>query len=141
MASLSQAVSVTAPRPLPAIHQHGAYAVVLDCDGQVLVVRTASGRYYLPGGRIEAGETPAAALRREIGEECGWAAVVAAPICRQVQSILDGEVSLHASYWHARLTEQLPGAPEHDSFWLAPSDAGMFLHRASDRAALAAALA
>ena len=41
-------------------------------DGRLLVVRT-RGRdaFYLPGGKLERGETPAQALAREVAEELG----------------------------------------------------------------------
>ncbi len=50
-------------------------AVVRDERGRVLVVRRghppSEDRWAFPGGRVEAGESPAGALRREIREECG----------------------------------------------------------------------
>ena len=58
--------------------QSGAYAVVADADDRVLILRAANGRFYLPGGRIEPGETPEQALAREILEECGCEARVGA---------------------------------------------------------------
>jgi len=52
-------------------------------DGKILLCRTRknSGRLILPGGKIEAGETPEAALRRELAEElsgvvCGEAVLL-----------------------------------------------------------------
>jgi 8-oxo-dGTP diphosphatase len=40
--------------------------------GRLLVVRSRNKKaFYLPGGKIEAGESPEAALRREVGEELG----------------------------------------------------------------------
>lgn len=121
-------------------HQRGAYAVVHDEEKRVLVVQTANGRCYLPGGRIEAGETPSQALVREIAEECGCHAQVHAPICSAEQPIFDGAVRLHASYWTAQLTEAAIGAPEHVTLWLSPAEAESRLHRASDRRALALSL-
>jgi len=48
-------------------------AVVLrDGDGRILVVRKrGTSRYKLPGGKIEAGESPAQAAVRELHEEVG----------------------------------------------------------------------
>lgn len=48
-------------------------AVVLrDIDGRILVVRKrGTSRYMLPGGKIEAGESPAQAAVRELREEVG----------------------------------------------------------------------
>ncbi|MEU0883032.1 NUDIX domain-containing protein [Lentzea sp. NPDC005914] len=40
--------------------------------GRLLVVRSRNKKaFYLPGGKIEAGESPAEALRREVREELG----------------------------------------------------------------------
>jgi 8-oxo-dGTP diphosphatase len=50
-------------------------AVVHDDQHRLLVVRRgrapAAGRWSLPGGRVEAGETDADAVRREVREETG----------------------------------------------------------------------
>lgn len=55
-------------------------AVVLDDAGRLLVVRRrnppAAGRWSIPGGRIEPGESTEEALRREVREETGLDVVV-----------------------------------------------------------------
>ncbi|MEQ8661873.1 MAG: NUDIX domain-containing protein, partial [Gammaproteobacteria bacterium] len=60
-----------------------AVAAVIVHDGAVLVTRRAhapaAGTLDLPGGFIEPGEAPAAALARELAEELGWAQLPAAP--------------------------------------------------------------
>ncbi|CKI16572.1 NUDIX domain-containing protein [Mycolicibacterium smegmatis] len=49
-------------------------AVVLDDDGHVLVVRKRGTTAFMqPGGKIEPGEQPLAALQREVVEELGTA--------------------------------------------------------------------
>ena len=52
-----------------------AGAVVRDATGRFLLVRRArdpeAGRWTLPGGRVEPGESPAAAAAREVAEETG----------------------------------------------------------------------
>jgi len=55
----------------------GAYAVIADARGRVGVMRTPTG-FHLPGGGMDAGETPEAALAREVREECGRG-IVAGP--------------------------------------------------------------
>jgi acetyl-CoA carboxylase carboxyl transferase subunit beta len=53
----------------------GVGAVILDDEGRLLCVKRgrapAMGRWSLPGGRIEAGETAAEAVAREVFEETG----------------------------------------------------------------------
>ena len=118
------------------IHQRGAYAVIRDDSGRVLVVKTANGRCYLPGGRIEPGENARQALLREIAEECGWSAEVGVALRRCNQTIFGGRIALDAGYWQASLTAPLAAAAEHELLWLDPAEAKACLHRASDRTAL-----
>lgn len=59
-------------RPAPA-HPATARGLARDRRGRWLIVRpTGDGRWWhIPGGLIEAGESPAAACRREVREELG----------------------------------------------------------------------
>jgi 8-oxo-dGTP pyrophosphatase MutT (NUDIX family) len=118
------------------LRQSGAYAVIEDQEGRVLTVQAESGRFYLPGGRIEAGESQPEALRREIAEECGWSAVLLAPLRQSSQSIMGGAVLLQVIHWCAKLDAPLGTAPEHRLVWLWRDEAIGRLHRESDRAAL-----
>ena len=46
-----------------------AHALIRDGGGRILLVRNTSGRWLLPGGGVEPGESPAQAVRRECREE------------------------------------------------------------------------
>lgn len=61
-------------REYPSLPRVGVGAVVLDA-GRVLLVRRGkaplAGKWSLPGGLVELGETTREAVQREIAEECG----------------------------------------------------------------------
>jgi 8-oxo-dGTP diphosphatase len=112
--------------------QSGAYALILDSEDRVLLVRAANGRFYLPGGRIEPDETPEQALAREVEEECGLSIRVTEPLGEAFQPTFDGSVMLRATYWRAVVTGLAHEEPEHQLLWTPRAEAASRLHRAAD---------
>ncbi len=54
------------------MHTIGAFAIIIENGGKVLLChRTDRDAWNLPGGRVEAAETPWAAVVREVEEEVG----------------------------------------------------------------------
>ena len=70
-------------------------AVVHDATGRLLLIRRGhaphAGSWSLPGGRVEAGETPERAVEREVREETGLVVRAGRPVGR-VQIPGDGVV-------------------------------------------------
>ena len=93
-------------------------------DGRVLAARRtspaeAAGRWELPGGKVEPGETPDEALVREIAEELGCVVEVVAWLPGEV-AIGDRHVLTVAV---ARLVAGEPEPREHDAIqWLGPAE-------------------
>ena len=96
-------------------------------DGRLLAARrttppATAGRWELPGGKVDAGETPEDALVREVEEELG---------CRvAVLRWLDGEQPigathvLRAAFCRLEADGPRPG-PDHDELrWLGPEELG-----------------
>ncbi len=52
------------------------YAIIRNEHTVLLVTNTTSGRYYLPGGGLEIGESLEEALHREVREEAGIAVII-----------------------------------------------------------------
>jgi ADP-ribose pyrophosphatase YjhB (NUDIX family) len=91
---------VTVTREYPDAPRVGVGAVVLH-DGRVLLVRRGGqpslGKWTLPGGLVELGETTAEAVRRELSEECGIdiAVLGLAGVVDRVVRDADGRVRYH----------------------------------------------
>ena len=82
---------------------------------------SAAGRWELPGGKVESGETPEAALVREVREELGCEVAVLQWLAAQVP--ISAALVLHVAT--ALLLEGEPEPVEHDAVrWLAAEELG-----------------
>ena len=99
-------------------------AAAIVRDGRVLACRRtapaeAAGRWELPGGKAEAGETPEAALIREIGEELGC--LIAVDEWFEIAVPINDQYELRAALCHVTAGEIRP--QEHDAIqWLLPDE-------------------
>ncbi|GAB3655734.1 NUDIX hydrolase [Actinocorallia lasiicapitis] len=75
-----------------------AKGVVRDPSGRVLLLRNERDEWELPGGKIEAGESPRDAVAREIGEETGWTVTVGPLLDAWVYEPLPGALVLIVAY-------------------------------------------
>lgn len=81
-------------------HIHVACGALRDAQGRVLIVERPLGKiaalkWEFPGGKIEAGETPRAALERELHEEIGITVREARPLILFTHEYLERKVTLH----------------------------------------------
>jgi 8-oxo-dGTP diphosphatase len=104
-----------------------AGVVILDDDGRVLLVRRERdperGRWSIPGGRVEPGETLVEAAAREAFEETGLQVAIGAELWSLTVPVGDGRVyEVHdfaATVVSGRLT---PGDDAGDARWVRPDE-------------------
>lgn len=102
-----------------------AAALIRDAAGHVLLVRKRGMTFFMqPGGKIEPGETPRAALVRELREELSLAVTEAAPIhLGKFTAEAAGETGrlVEAEIYSVRLDgPAVPAAEIEDIAWVDP---------------------
>lgn len=108
--------------------QINVVGAVITKDGLVLCAQrgpdgSLPGLWEFPGGKIEPGETPRAALEREISEELECVIEVGAEITTTAHEYTFGIVNLTTFY--CSLVDGTPTLTEHASIeWLAPQQLG-----------------
>ncbi|GAB3730435.1 Nudix family hydrolase [Silanimonas algicola] len=125
---------------------HVVAGVLHDGQGRVLLARRPPGKadaglWEFPGGKVERGEAPFDALRRELHEELGVRVLDGVPLIR-VPVAAAGEpaaLRLHLDTWQVRAFEGAPVAHAHDALaWVALDDLDAYPMPPADRPVVAA---
>ena len=110
---------------MPERQRLAAYGICLNADGDLLLARAAPsltlrGRWFLPGGGVQHGETPTDSLRREIEEESGLSVELGplVDVLSDVRTLPDG-TSLHTvrliyrvASWQGTLRPEVDGTTD-----------------------------
>jgi len=101
-------------------------AVIRNEEGEILLTRRPAhkhmgGLWEFPGGKIHDGESPAAALVRELHEELGVEASIDRPLTFAVHE--EPEMRILLLFYSARILGKSPvGREGQDVRWVQPSD-------------------
>ena len=125
----------------------GVYAVLRDGDAVLTTFQQAPiPEYQLPGGGIDRGEQPIAALHREVFEETGWKIDITRRIGAFRRFTYMPEYDLWAeklcTVYLARPVRRLgpPTEAGHTAVWMSTAEALMHLTNSGDNAMLLRAL-
>ncbi|MBQ4854482.1 Nudix family hydrolase [Rhodanobacter sp. B2A1Ga4] len=116
---------------------HVMAAVMLDALGRVLLAQRPAGKHLagmweFPGGKLEPGETPMAALTRELREELGITLLRADPLIRVPCHYPERELLLDA--WQTDQWEDEPQSLEGQALqWLPPEQVDPSILTPADR--------
>lgn len=104
-----------------------AAALILDRDGRCLLVRKRGSTALMqPGGKIDAGETPEAALVRELAEELALAVDPAVPRFLgtfSAEAVNEPGHRVEAQLFHFVFTGEVrPAAELEETVWIDPFD-------------------
>ena len=104
-------------------------AALAERDGKLLIARRPAdrhmgGKWEFPGGKLERGETPEEALRRELKEELGVEAAVGRIRAAIPYSYPEKDVLL--LFYAARLAGEPRPIDEAELCWVCPEELGRF---------------
>ena len=112
--------------------RRAVYVVIPDDVGRVATVVSSSGKLFLPGGGIEAGETPEQAIAREVEEECAQRLRIVRNLGEAFQYFYapndDAHFAMHAIFYEGRFLGETAGQAEYTVFWVVPNDGADFFH-------------
>jgi len=116
-------------------------AGLLTRDGQLLIARRPEGDplgevWEFPGGKLEAGESPPAALARELAEELGIAAEIGAEVERIDHDYPHLRLTLIV-HWVTRFAGEPRGLAGQALAWVAPAALADYAFPAADARLLA----
>jgi 8-oxo-dGTP diphosphatase len=127
--------------PRPGV-MHVMAGVMIDVEGRVLLAQRPAGKHLagmweFPGGKLEPGEEPLAALARELDEELGVTLQRAEPLIRVPCHYIDRELLLDT--WRVDQWEGTPQSREGQALqWLSPDQVDPAILTLADRAILQA---
>ncbi|GAB1408476.1 Nudix family hydrolase [Thermomonas brevis] len=122
---------------------HVVAGVIRDARGRVLLARRTQGRdlaglWEFPGGKVEPGESPEAALSRELKEELGIDAIAGAPVIRVPQQYPQKRLLLDVR--HVRFAGKPRGLDGQALAWALPGKLADYPMPPADRPVVAALL-
>ena len=103
-------------------------AAVIESDGKILACqRRRNGSFALkwefPGGKVKPGETPQAALLRELEEELGVVAVIGAEVYRTRHTYPEMNCELELIFFQAQAApSQIRNLAFESMLWVEPAD-------------------
>ena len=111
------------PEDTPCVERPAAYACVFDGVGRVAAVLY-NGRYFLPGGGTDPGETPEETIHREIREELCRKVRLLQPLGTAIQYFpADGvHYRMTATFYHGEFRTDPGGIGEHELVWVPVSN-------------------
>ena len=131
------------PQNMNCFTRPGSYGIITEGEKIALVRIIGWGKYFLPGGGIDEGETPEEALRRESQEETGYSVKVGQKLGQAAMYVISKSgktyINLQGNFYSAEIIAQdmsLMVEEDHETVWITQKEALEVLHLDSHRWAL-----